>query len=167
MSKTNRLPTIPQYYKQYVDPKVDLITAPTQPCPFHEEKVGKSFSYSAKLNIWRCFGQCHCGGDVIDLHKLNYHLKDRKEATESLYRLLGIKNELDLSFEREIPEVDYKDIYRRSVYAKAVSLANGPDDWLQLDYILSKVPYDVTDLEVFCASKGHPITSYTEGGPKC
>ena len=69
-SLLDKLPSIPQYYKEYVDPKVDLNINTSQPCPFHNEKTGKSFSYSKQLNKWRCFGACHCGGDVIDLHML-------------------------------------------------------------------------------------------------
>lgn len=160
MSKvTDKLPTIPQYYKQYVDPKVDLELQSSQPCPFHNEKTGKSFSYSKQLNIWRCFGQCHCGGDVIDLHRLNYRLKDREEAKRSLYKMYGISMQETITFEREEVKVNEDDVHRRRVYALAVSLATQPNDWLELDYILSKVPYDVKELEVFCMSHGHPIPS--------
>ncbi len=155
----NHLPTIPQYYSQYVDPSVNLENEPTQPCVFHNEKHGRSFSYSKTLNIWRCFGSCHCGGDVIDLHRLNYHLKDREEAKKSLYSILGLKIDETISFEKEDIEIDMNDVHRRRVYALAVSLAKEPDDWLDLDYILSKVPYDVAELEVFCAARGCPVTS--------
>ncbi len=157
----SRLISIPQYFRDYVDPEVDLETQPTQPCPFHNEKNGKSFSYSKRLGIWRCFGQCHCGGDVIDLHRLNYKLANRDDAKESLYRILGIKLEDEISFVKEEIEVNEQDVHRRRVYALALSLAKQPDDWLDLDYILSKVPYDVTELEVFCASRGCPVRSFS------
>lgn len=160
-SVSENLPSIPDYYRQYVDPKVDLNTSPSQPCPFHDEKSGKSFSYAKQLGIWRCFGQCHCGGDVIDLHRINYRLKSREEAKESLYKILGISITKELSFEKREVEVDDKDIYRRRVYSLAVSIARNSDSgvWLELDYILSKVPYDVKELEVFCSRHGHPISS--------
>lgn len=154
----DKLPSIPQYYKQYVDPKVDLDVESSQSCPFHNEKAGKSFSYSKTLNVWRCFGQCHCGGDVIDLHRLNNHYATREEAKRSLYKKYGISLQDTISFETEEITVDEKDIYRRRVYSFAVNLAKDPDSWEELDYILSKVPYDVNELEVFCASHGHPIT---------
>lgn len=157
----NKLPTIPQYYKTYVDPNVDLTKTPQQPCPFHNERTGKSFSFSPTLNIWRCFGQCHCGGDVIDLHRLNYRLRNREEAKKSLYKICGINIVDDLTFVREEVKVNEKDIHRRRVYALAVSLAKDVDSWLELDYILSKVPYDVTELEVFCSARGHVISSIT------
>lgn len=155
----DKLPTIPQYYKQYVDPSVDLNINSSQPCPFHNEKTGKSFSYSKQLNIWRCFGQCHCGGDVIDLHRLNYKLKSREEAKASLYNILGIEYTASLSFEKEDIEVDEVDVHRRRVYSLAVTVATKPDDWLELDYILSKVPYDVHELEMFCLKHGVNVTS--------
>ena len=64
---SNKLPSIPAYYQTYVDPKVNLENTPSIPCTFHNEVSGKSFSYSNTLNVWRCWGACHCGGDVIDL----------------------------------------------------------------------------------------------------
>lgn len=159
MIDLNKLPTIPQYFQQYVDPKIDLSVTSSIPCPFHNEKVGKSFSYSKTLNVWRCWGQCHCGGDVIDLHRLNYRLKSKKDAEESLCAVLHIKPETSVSFEEKKVEVDEREVYRRRVYATALKLANTPDDWLELDYILSKVPYDVRELEVFCNTHGYSVAS--------
>lgn len=155
----SRFPTIPQYYKEYVDPNTDLELEPTQPCVFHEEKHGRSFSYSKRLNIWRCFGQCHCGGDVIDLHRLNYRLKSREEAKKSLCSILGLQITEVISFDKKEIKVDMKDVHRRRVYALALSLAKEPDDWLELDYIMSKVPYDVHELEIFCSARGHIVSS--------
>lgn len=153
------LPTIPQYYKLYVDNSVDLDNTPSQPCPFHNEVNGKSFTYSRQLNVWRCWGACHCGGDVIDLHRLNYKLKTRKEAEKSLCQLCNIDIKSDLSFEKKEVTIDEKDVHRRRVYALALKAAKSVDDWLELDYIVSKVPFDVKELEVFCNSRGFPITS--------
>lgn len=161
-SLSDKLPSIPDYYRTYVDPKVDLNTNPSQPCPFHDEKSGKSFSYSKQLGVWRCFGQCHCGGDVIDLHRLNYRLRTKQDAKVSLYKLLGIKLESTLTFEKEEVTVDENEVYRRRVYSLAVQISQKSDDpevWLELDYILSKVPYDVKELEVFCSKHGYTITN--------
>jgi len=36
-------------------------------CPLHEEQSGTSFSVDAKKNLWKCFGKCCCGGDVLKL----------------------------------------------------------------------------------------------------
>lgn len=155
----DKLPSIPQYYKEYVDPKVDLNLNTSQPCPFHNEKTGKSFSYSKQLNKWRCFGACHCGGDVIDLHKLNYRLKSREEAKKSLANILGINFKTELKFETPVIEVDAMEVHKKRAYALAVSLSKTPDDWLELDYILSKVPYDVAELNVFCTVRGVPLMS--------
>lgn len=155
----DKYPTIPQYFKQYVNSKIDLDVTSSIPCPFHHEVNGKSFTYSKQLGVWRCWGACHCGGNVVDLHKLNYRIKSRAEAEESLCRLLSIKMEVKFSIEKEEVNVDETDVYRRRVYNLACSLAKDPDSWIELDYIVSKVPFDVKELEVFCASKGYPITS--------
>ncbi len=167
MNKTilDKLPTIPQYYTQYVDNKVDLNETPYQACPFHGEVNGKSFSYSRQLGIWRCFGACHAGGDVVELHKLNYKIKSRKEAEISLCRMYGIDiNEEEISFEETPVEVDQNDVYRRRVLACAMHLAKTPEDYTELDYMVSKVPFDVKDLEIYCSVRGYPISRDTNNG---
>lgn len=154
MATNERLPSIPAYFKQYVDPKIDLETTPSIPCPFHDEKSGKSFSYSKQLGVWRCFGACHCGGDVIELHRLNYRMKSREEAKRAMYNMYGISIKEELSFDKKEVVVNEDDVHRRHVYATAVSLAKTPDDYVELDYILSKVPYNVKELEVYCSTRG-------------
>lgn len=152
-----KLPTIPQYFRQYVDSSVDLDSTPYQPCPFHQEQTGKSFSYSKKLGIWRCFGACHSGGDVVALHRLNYKLKSEEEALNSLCALYGIKNEAETpTFEREEVQVDKNRVHRLSLLAFANSLAKTTEDYLELDYIVSKVPFDTKELEVYCTVRGFP-----------
>lgn len=156
------LPSIPAYFKTYVDPNIDLEVTPQLPCPFHDEKSGKSFSYSRQLGIWRCFGACHCGGDVIDLHRLNYRMKTRDEALQALCKIYGVEMHKDLTFEKKEVNVDLREVHRKRVYAAAVSLAKTPDDYVELDYIMSKVPYDVTELEVFCSTRGFRIKEVIE-----
>lgn len=160
----NKLPTVPQYYKQYVDNKVDLNEMPYQPCPFHGEISGRSFSYSKQLGIWRCFGACHAGGDVINLHKLNYKLKTREEALKSICSLYGIDVEEAPSFEYVKPEIDENEVYRHRALACAMQMANTPDDYIELDYIVSKVPYDVKDLEIFCSARGYLLSKEQSAG---
>lgn len=159
MNKTilSKLPTVPQYYTQYVDSKVDLNETPYQPCPFHGEVNGRSFSFSKQMGIWRCFGACHSGGDVVDLHKLNYRLKTKEEALKSLCALYGIELNEKPNFVVERPEVNEAEVYRRRALAIAMSLAKTPEDYIELDYIVSKVPYDVKDLEIFCSSHGYVL----------
>lgn len=154
MAVEDRLPSIPDYFKQYVDPKVNLEITPQIPCPFHNEVSGKSFSYSRQLHIWRCFGACHCGGDVIDLHRLNYRMKTRDEAKRAIYTLYGITAKDALEFDKKAINVNPTDVERRRVYAAALNVAKTPDDYIELDYIVSKVPYDVKELEVFCSARG-------------
>lgn len=36
-------------------------------CPLHNEAKGMSFSIDTKKQLWKCFGKCQCGGDVIKL----------------------------------------------------------------------------------------------------
>lgn len=166
MNKTilSKLPTVPQYYAQYVDSKVDLNATPYQACPFHNETNGRSFSYSKQMGIWRCFGACHCGGNVVDLHKLNYHFKTYEEAEKSLCSLYGIEFDEEVSFEETPVEVDQNDVYRRRVLACAMNLAHTPEDYVELDYIVSKVPYEVKDLEIYCSVRGYLISKDAGNG---
>lgn len=155
----SQLPSIPDYFRRYVDPKVNLDETPSIPCPFHNEVSGRSFSYSRQLNIWRCFGACHCGGDVVDLHKLNYRFRTKEEAKKSLYHDYGINLIPNPSFEKEEVFVDPKEVFRRHAYGTAVGLARTVDDWLELDYLVSKVPYDEKELAEFCSARGVVLKS--------
>lgn len=146
---TSSLPSIPQYMREHVDNKLDLDEKSSCPCPFHKEKHGKSFSI--KGIQWRCWGQCQKGGDIVDLHQFNYGIKDRDEAKRSLCNLYHISISKETTFERKAVEADETQVRRKFLYNKALRCANGPDSWVELDYILSKVPYDVAELELFCS----------------
>ena len=81
------MPTVAQYYKDFIDAKVDLIKEPKQCCPFHKEKT-PSFSYMPQRGVWSCFGACKVrGADVIKMHQMKFHLNTREEAEESLRSL--------------------------------------------------------------------------------
>lgn len=147
------LPSIPDYYKKYVDKGVDLNDTPHQPCPFHGETHGKSFSF--KDGIWSCFGACHVyGADVIELHRRNYKLSTREEAELSLRRLYGLPLKIIPTFERREVTVDDNQVERKAMYNKALRIATTVESWVELDYILSKVPYDVEELKMFCEQYG-------------
>lgn len=147
------LPSIPEYYKRYVNKDVDLDNTPHQPCPFHGETHGKSFSY--KDGIWSCFGACHVyGADVIELHRRNYKLKSREEAELSLRKIYGLPLLKIPTFKKKEIIVEPEQVHRVSIYNRALKLATNVDAWLELDYIVSKVPYDVAELELFCEKYG-------------
>lgn len=150
MAKDNVI-SIPEYYRKFINSSVDLSLEPKQCCPFHKEDT-PSFSYSPERGTWRCFGACHVGGDVIDLHKKNFKLPDRITAKQSLYSLLGIKQEVN--FEKQKPEVNEQEVSQRLIYARAVACAKTIEDWLELDYIMSFYPTDYDWLEAFCNKKG-------------
>lgn len=145
--RDSRLPSISSYMKDYVDSTKDWSDG-SYACPFHDEQNGKSFSI--KGNMWRCFGRCQCGGDVIDLHRFNNKMKSREEAEKSLFILYHLVGEKTISFERPEVKADEVVVQRKFWYNKALRCAKEPDQWIELDYILSKVPYDVKELEMFC-----------------
>lgn len=151
MMNNKMLPSISQYMKDHVDSTKEW-TDGNYACPFHDEKHGKSFSIRG--SIWRCFGQCQCGGDVVSLHKHNFRIKTKEEAERSLFNLYHIDVSKDVSF--VLPKVDADPVLarRRIAYNRALRAAKTVEQWLELDYILSKVPFDVAELELFCSKCG-------------
>lgn len=141
--------TVPEYYAKYIDSKVNLAEVRKVCCPFHEEKT-PSFSYDAVNDRWRCFGACHTGGDVVDLHKFNYHLRTREEALESLchlehkpYRKGATKED----YVAALKEVNTDSIEFEVLYNKLLIHATTPERWLQLDYAMQVYPSDIYRLK--------------------
>lgn len=147
LSVTGRLPSIPEYYRDLIDNRVDLNADAKQCCPFHAEKT-PSFSYSREQGKWRCFGACHCGGDVIDLHRKNYKLHTRKEAEESLCEMYHVdKTQVISNRGSYLDYVNEKRVHSQVLYNTAILKANTPDRWIQLDYVMSKYPTEDYSLQ--------------------
>lgn len=142
-----RLPTVPEYYSQYIDKSVDLEKDSKQCCPFHKEDT-PSFSYSSEKRVWRCFGGCKCGGDVIDLHKKNYGFSSREDAERSLNALYGIVQTRKTELVTEKPLIREDKIEYEALLQKALILAGeNPDRYVELDYVMSKTPVDPFELD--------------------
>jgi len=141
-----RLPTIPEYYRDFINSRVNLTNDPKQCCPFHKEDT-PSFSYSSERKVWRCFGGCKCGGDVVELHRKNYGLASREEALISLKRLYRVKDSVrTLTHREDVLEVDTYKIEKESLLSALSMRARSVSRWLELDYIMSKYPLEVQDL---------------------
>lgn len=142
-----RLPTIPEYYRDMINSEVNLNDTPKQCCPFHRENT-PSFSYSAEKNVWRCFGACHCGGDVVELHKKNYGMRSRQAAVKSLNELYRVRNDAGIVARADIAvHVNDTDVLNRIIYGRAMTKANTVERWLELDYVMSKYPVDYEELQ--------------------
>ena len=57
-------------------------------CPFHAEKTA-SFVVSPDRQIWRCFGACNTGGDIISFF-MRWENVEFPEALSELAKLAGI-----------------------------------------------------------------------------
>ena len=139
--------SIPEYFTRFIDKRVDLNRTQKICCPFHEEDT-PSFSYSPEKGLWRCFGACKVGGDVIALHQKNYRLHSRREAEDSLYKLLGLSV---VGTQRRIEKgvADERAVAFKAAYAKAAIVARTVEDWDELDYIMSQYPPETNKLEAF------------------
>jgi len=148
---SDKLLDIPTYFSKYVDKRINLRLTPNIPCPFHGEVHGKSFSYSETKGIWRCWGQCHSGGDVVALHRLNYKFPNYEAAKRDLYKREGLRIDT-ITFETPELKVDDNLVHSRTLYNRAVTLARestNVDDWVDLDYIVSQVDFTDKDLEQY------------------
>lgn len=143
-----RLPTVIEYYAEHINSGVNLASNPKQCCPFHEEKT-PSFSYNIKTGRWTCFGRCHASGDVIDMHQRWYHFNDRAEAERDIRIKYNARKQTDLEAMRADSEfyISESDVEDQVTYAQAVSMANTPKRWLELDYVMSKSPYNRLDVQ--------------------
>lgn len=148
--------TVPEYFSRFIDPTIDLNVTPKICCPFHSEEK-PSFSYSPEKGVWRCFGACKVGGDVIAMHQKHYRLRTRQEAEKSLRRLLGFKDDVNpMAVQRDPPVVNEREMLFKSAYARAILVAQTPDDWDALDYIMGQYPQDVHMLEAFYNERRAP-----------
>lgn len=149
MKTLGRLPTVPEYYNEFINNTVDLVTMPKQCCPFHEERT-PSFSYNVETGRWSCFGKCHAHGDVIEMHRRWYHLDSREEAKKSLESLYEVEAPSNLQeLATDAPLVSESKVEENVLYAKALAIANCPSRWLELDYIMSIHPLDTNRLNEF------------------
>ena len=143
------LPSIPEYFARFIDSSIDLNQTPKICCPFHKEDT-PSFSYSADKGVWRCFGACKTGGDVIAMHRVNFKLRSREEAEKSLYKLLGYQAPKGSGLhQRDPPVANESQVRAKTSYANALLVARSPDDWDELDYIMSQYPPDIDKLDAF------------------
>lgn len=140
--------TVPQYFKQYVDKNIDLTETNAICCPFHKEKT-PSFRYNPSTGMFRCFGACKTGGDVVVLHRLNYRLKDNITAEESLCKLLGIvpMKLRDLNVLETHVIIDDDSLRLDRIYNLCLMHANTIERWIEMDYVMSFYPPDIIRLE--------------------
>lgn len=148
--------SIPEYFEKFVDINIKLLEEPKICCPFHEDS-NPSFTYSPDKKLWRCWSGPCGGGDVIAAHKINYHLKTKDAAIESLCELLGLKN-VEIDFNEKPPEVDKILVRLISLTSIADNLCKSKDDYLNLDFIMSQrkpVHERILDLESFLELKNY------------
>ena len=140
--------TVPQYYTKFIDNKINLNETNKVCCPFHKEDT-PSFSFNSNTGKWRCFGSCKTGGDVIDLHRMNYKLKNRTEAEKSICDVLGIPIHkiTSIDYLNEIVLIDEESAELDRVYNICLLYSNSIDRWLDMDYVMSIYPTDILRLK--------------------
>ncbi len=141
------MPTVAQYYKDFIDAKVDLIKEPKQCCPFHKEKT-PSFSYMPQRGIWSCFGACKVrGADVIKMHQMKFHLNTREEAEESLRSLYKCPKREETRLIEKRVVINESDVEYQSLVNRCILLADTPEKWVELDELMTYYPPEILDLQ--------------------
>lgn len=141
------MPTVAQYYKDFIDAKVDLIKEPKQCCPFHKEKT-PSFSYMPQRGVWSCFGACKVrGADVIKMHQMKFHLNTREEAEESLRSLYKCPKREETRLIEKRVVINESDVEYQSLVNRCIMLANTPEKWVELDELMTYYPPELLDLQ--------------------
>lgn len=140
--------SIPQYYTMFINGNIDLASERKVCCPFHKEDT-PSFVYSEERGTWRCYGKCKKGGDVVELHRVNYKLKSREEAEKSLLSILGknttTSNKTTLS--DEFFAVNKDNLYLDTLYNLCLMHCDRLERWLEMDLVMSKYPVEYYYLE--------------------
>lgn len=141
------MPTVAQYYKDFIDAKVDLIKEPKQCCPFHKEKT-PSFSYMPQRGVWSCFGACKVrGADVIKMHQMKFHLNTREEAEESLRSLYKCPKKEETRLIEKRVVINESDVEYQSLVNRCIMLANTPEKWVELDELMTYYTPEILDLQ--------------------
>ena len=151
---------VPTYFKKYINSEIDLTASPSICCPFHAEDT-PSFSYKESSDIWRCWGKCHVGGNVIKLHQKNNNMLSYEEAILSLAAIYKITDDTtDVEMLEEImttkEEEDDLEVELKVLLSSCERILSNKDKCL-LDDIMS---YDIPikelykELETFAKSKG-------------
>lgn len=140
--------TIPQYYQKYIDNTVNLNDINSVCCPFHKEHT-PSFVYKQETGTWRCYGACKTGGTVIDLHRMNYKLKNNTEAEASLRSVLGLPTVSIKSLDNlnDYVFIDEDSIELDRIYNLCLMYAKTVDRWLEMDYVMSIYPVEIVRLK--------------------
>lgn len=145
------IPTVPQYYLDFINPKVDLTVTPKQCCPFHREDT-PSFSFDIRTGRWSCFGSCHAHGDVVEMHKRWMKLNSREEAEADLYAKYKVpqpSTEEKLERARDIKPIPQQEVNFEIEYVRACELARTPEDYVELDAIMAEYPVSYLNLKNF------------------
>lgn len=143
------LPTVVEYYMERIDKGVDLTLTPKVCCPFHHE-TKPSFSYSIETKTWRCFGACHTGGGVVELHYMKNrdrfgNKEEAKKHLEAMYDVRKPKILIKQNFESKVNKSKIED---EVVLQKAYMMANTVERWIELDYLMSIYPIPILDIEI-------------------
>ena len=86
-------------------------------CPIHGGSNDRQFVVSADKNLWHCFGDCHGGGDIIEL-VARMQKVSQKQAAEMIAEHF---NKTSVASAKKLEPIDYLDPDHELIHALGIS----------------------------------------------
>jgi CHC2 zinc finger len=87
------------------------------PCPIHNGSNDRQFVVSTDKNLWHCFGDCHGGGDVIELVSRMKQVT-QKQAAEMIAAHFGMMATPAI---KKLEPIDYLDPAHETIHALGIT----------------------------------------------
>lgn len=104
---------INEYYREFINPSVDLYLKNKVICPLHDEDT-PSFTYFPKTDSYFCFG-CESGGSIINLHTALMRLEDKNYNKVKAVLFLAKHYNLKIPniFDESVDEVVANSVFKK------------------------------------------------------
>ena len=100
---------------------------------------------------------------MIELHRRNYKLSTKEEAKQSLHSIYEVPTDFKATkVDEYLLMTDTNKVENAVIYNKAVLLADRPERWIQLDYVMSQYPVNMIEVAALVSSWERKENVYEE-----